>query len=249
MNEYVKTLKTSDGAIIIYPETMACGVFMDGDTYKGPPVVREGANRNRTVQEAIEELRHAWENATFDGWLTANNVRINGNLYLHKDDNIENFNSGEGARVLVLDVEDKVCSTTPARIMELGGIKRYLPLAGGTLTYFLKLHADPVEPLQAVPRQYVDRNFDLLLKNFTVNNINFTPTGSHQKAPTAGTNKLATTSYVSNMCSNLITVSKTQPPGSNYAIGSLWIDTQDGKDHYLRYWSGKAWLAVPVAWT
>jgi hypothetical protein len=26
-NEYVKTLKTSDGAIIIYPETMASGVF------------------------------------------------------------------------------------------------------------------------------------------------------------------------------------------------------------------------------
>ena len=97
---------------------MASGVFYvdpnNSEQGKGV-VIREGVNKNKTVQEKLEELEAMWSKASFSGTLTTENITITGAVKIITSEHLYNNRPGKvgpltgglnNAKVLILDNND-----------------------------------------------------------------------------------------------------------------------------------------------
>lgn len=272
--EYVKTLKTSDGAIIIYPETMASAAFYvdknNAEQMKGV-VIREGENRNLTVQEKLDELIDKWEAAKF-GDIEVDSLKINNQLLVTwqtgrigiapMDESITDYRlliyseypeyvwDEEGNRTEIR--RGKAYYASPEQIMGLARLdSTYLKLTGGKMTGNIELpDVDLTKDSHAVSKKYLGANLGRILSTYSTDTIDFNLQDTNFAEVENPANKLVTTSYIEEKVLSMIHVGNTAPTNTtNLAKGALWIDTGGTRNNYLRYWSGSEWLAVPVAWT
>lgn len=245
---------------------MASGVFYvdpnNSEQGKGV-VIREGVNKNKTVQEKLEELEAMWSKASFSGTLTTENITITGAVKIITSEHLYNNRPGKvgpltgglnNAKVLILDNNDILYYTTVRDLLEAGGMKDYLSLDGGKMrdSATISISAPITNAAHVVNKEYLDFNIvNNLLKNYVEGDLGFEfyPQNTPAQSLPAPKSKLVTAATVKDSISKLITVSATQPTGSNFQVGALWIDTGGKKNNFLRYWTGTGWAAVPVAWT
>jgi hypothetical protein len=186
-------------------------------------------NKNKTVQEKLEELEAMWSKASFSGTLTTENITITGivkiitseHLYNNRPGKVGPLTSGlNNAKVLILNNNDVLYYTTVRNLLE-GDMKNYLSLNGGKMrdNATISISAPITSAAHVVNKEYLDFNIvNNLLKNYVEGDLGFEfyPQNTPAQSLPAPKSKLVTTTVVKDSIGKLITVSATQPAGSNF---------------------------------
>lgn len=115
-----------------------------------------------------------------------------------------------------------------------------LPKAGGTMTGPIVLPADPVQPLQAAPKQYVDAADAVLQADINTRWNKSSDTIDSTEAWVSSDGKIATTEAADEQFSTI--VQPTTPAGSGWPVGKTWL--QNNIDKTLSVWNGLTWLGI-----
>lgn len=171
-----------------------------------------------------------WSKASFSGTLTTENITITGAVKIITNEHLYNNRPGkvgplisdfDNAKVLVLDNNDGLYYTTVHNLLEAGGMKNYLSLDGGKMRdgATISISAPITNAAHVVNKEYLDFNIvNNLLKNYVEGDLGFEfyPQNTLAQSLPAPKSKLVTTTMVKDSVSKLITVSATQPAGSNF---------------------------------
>lgn len=115
-----------------------------------------------------------------------------------------------------------------------------LPKAGGTMTGPIVLSGNPTQPLQAVPKQYVDAVDTLLQSDINTRWNRSSDTVDSFEAWASSDGKISTTAAADEQFSTIVQTAT--PVGSDWPMGKTWLQNDSNKT--LSLWDGLTWLGV-----